>query len=76
MILDNLKDINSVSDLFRYIADIEEANEKQKQLIDALLIDKDRLINANFKMKEKLEKAEELLAFYESKVTAKEVKED
>lgn len=73
MILDNLKDINSVADLFRYIADLEDTNEKQKQLIDVLLIDKDRLITANLSLKDKLEKSEGLLSFYESKMVTKEV---
>jgi hypothetical protein len=72
MILDNLKDINSVADLFRYIADLEDTNEKQKQLIDVLLIDKDRLITANLDLKDKLEKSEGLLSFYESKMVTKE----
>ena len=72
MILDNLKDINSVADLFRYIADIEDTNEKQKQLIDVLLVDKDRLITANLALKDKLEKSEGLLSFYESKMVTKE----
>lgn len=72
MILDNLKDINSVADLFRYIADLEDINEKQKQLIDVLLVDKDRLITANLDLKDKLEKSEGLLSFYESKMVTKE----
>jgi hypothetical protein len=72
MILDNLKDINSVADLFRYIADLEDTNEKQKQLIDVLLVDKDRLITANLDLKDKLEKSEGLLSFYESKMVTKE----
>lgn len=72
MILDNLKDINSVADLFRYIADLEDTNEKQKQLIDVLLVDKDRLITANLALKDKLEKSEGLLSFYESKMVTKE----
>lgn len=72
MILDNLKDINSVADLFRYIADLEDTNEKQKQLIDVLLVDKDRLITANLDLKDQLEKSEGLLSFYESKMVTKE----
>ncbi len=72
MILDNLKDINSVADLFRYIADLEDTNEKQKRLIDELLIDKDRLITANLLLKAKLENNEGLLDFYESKISNKE----
>ena len=72
MILDNLKDINSVADLFSYIADLEDTNEKQKQLIDVLLVDKDRLITANLDLKDKLEKSEGLLSFYESKMVTKE----
>jgi restriction endonuclease S subunit len=38
MIIDNLKDINCVADLFRYIANIEEENERLHKQIDTLLI--------------------------------------
>lgn len=42
MLIDNLKDINSVADLFRYIANIEEENEMLHKQIDSLLIQLDR----------------------------------
>lgn len=42
MILDNLKDINSVADLFAYICKVEEENEKLHKQIDSLLIQLDK----------------------------------
>ena len=42
MIIDNLKDINSVADLFRYIANIEEENENLHKQVDSLLIQLDK----------------------------------
>lgn len=41
MIIDNLKDINSVADLFAYICKIEEENENLHKQIDSLLIQLD-----------------------------------
>lgn len=38
MLIDSLKDINSVADLFRYIANIEEENERLHKQVDSLLI--------------------------------------
>lgn len=76
MIIDNLKDINNIADLFRYIANIEEENATLKKQIDSLLIDHDRLISANLKLKELLEHTEHTLEFYESKVVPKENKDD
>ena len=76
MIIDNLKDINCVADLFRYIANIEEENEKLHKQVDSLLIDHDRLVNANLRLKELLERTEHTLEFYESKVVSKEKKDD
>ena len=38
MIIDNLKDINSVADLFAYICNIEEENDRLHKQIDSLLI--------------------------------------
>lgn len=76
MIIDNLKDINCVADLFRYIANIEEENEKLHKQVDSLLIDHDRLVNANLRLKEILERTEHTLEFYESKVIPKENKDD
>lgn len=71
MIIDNLKDINCVADLFRYIANIEEENEKLHKQVDSLLIDHDRLVSANLRLKEILERTEHTLEFYESKVVSK-----
>jgi hypothetical protein len=76
MIIDNLKDINCVADLFRYIANIEEENEKLHKQVDSLLIDHDRLVNANLRLKELLERTEHTLEFYESKVVPKEKEND
>lgn len=45
MIIDNLKDINSVADLFRYIANIEEENEMLHKQVDSLLIQLDNKSN-------------------------------
>lgn len=42
MLIDNLKDINSVADLFRYIANIEEENENLHKQVDSLLIQLDK----------------------------------
>ena len=42
MLIDNLKDINSVADLFRYICNIEEENENLHKQIDSLLIQLDK----------------------------------
>lgn len=41
MLIDNLKDINSVADLFAYICKIEEENENLHKQIDSLLIQLD-----------------------------------
>lgn len=45
MIIDNLKNINSVSDLFAYICKIEEENENLHKQIDSLLIQLDNKSN-------------------------------
>ena len=42
MLIDNLKDINSVADLFAYICKIEEENESLHKQIDSLLIQLDK----------------------------------
>ena len=41
MLIDNLKDINSVADLFAYICKIEEENEDLHKQVDSLLIQLD-----------------------------------
>ena len=72
MLIDNLSKINSVADLFQYICNIEEENETLHKQVDSLLIDHDRLVNANLRLKEILERTEHTLEFYESKVVPKE----
>jgi hypothetical protein len=42
MLIDNLKDINSVADLFAYICKIEEENENLHKQVDSLLIQLDK----------------------------------
>ena len=76
MIIDNLKDINCVADLFRYIANIEEENENLHKQVNSLLIDHDRLVNDNLRLKELLERTEHTLEFYESKTVVKENNND
>lgn len=76
MIIDNLKDINCVADLFRYIANVEEENERLHKQVDKLLIDHDRLVNDNLKLKDLLGRTEHTLEFYESKVVSKGKKDD
>lgn len=45
MLIDNLKDINSVADLFAYICKIEEENENLHKQVDSLLIQLDNKSN-------------------------------
>ena len=42
MLIDNLKNINSVADLFAYICKIEEENENLHKQIDSLLVQLDK----------------------------------
>ena len=42
MMIDNLRDINSVADLFAYICKVEEENERLHKQIDSLLIQLDK----------------------------------
>lgn len=42
MLIDNLKNINSVADLFQYICNIEEENERLHKQVDSLLIQLDK----------------------------------
>lgn len=55
MLIDNLKDINSVADLFAYICKIEEENEHLHKQIDSLLIQLDKTTRpeVGFKMDHK-----------------------
>ena len=41
MLIDNLSKINSVADLFQYICNIEEENERLHKQVDSLLIQLD-----------------------------------
>ena len=71
MIIDNLKDINSVADLFQYICKIETELDAVKSHRDQLLILNDSLVNKNAQLKKELAHTEATLEFYESKVTPK-----
>ena len=70
LVIKNEEDEQNTQIISRLHNFIEE--EKQKQLIDVLLVDKDCLITANLDLKDKLEKSEGLLSFYESKMVTKE----
>lgn len=71
MLIDNLKDINSVADLFQYICKIESELEAVKSHRDQLLILNDSLVNKNAHLEKELAHTESTLEFYESKVTSK-----
>jgi hypothetical protein len=67
MLLDNLKNINSVADLFAYICKIEEELENKNKICDKLLVkwsvatDKVRMLEAE------LAKTNELLEHFKQK---------
>ena len=71
MILDNLKDINSVADLFQYICNLEAELEHCKKLNGGLRIMHDKMTNRILELQEELEHTKSTLEFYESKVTSK-----
>lgn len=71
MIIDNLKDINSVADLFQYICNLEAELEQCKKLNSGLRIMHDKMTNTILELQEKLAHTEATLEFYESKVTYK-----
>lgn len=71
MIIDNLKDINSVADLFQYVCNLEAELESVKSHRDQLLILNDSLVNKNAQLEKELAHTEATLEFYESKVIYK-----
>ena len=72
MIIDNLKDINSTSDLFNYITKIESELEEVKKHRDQLLILNSSLMNKNMELEKLLDETKHNLEFYESKMTDKD----
>ena len=71
MLLDSLKDINSVSDLFQYICNVETQLEQSKELNDRLLILNDSLNNKIQEIETELEHTKSTLDFYTHKVEIK-----
>ena len=65
MIIDNLKDINSVADLFKYIETLESELEEVRKHRDQLLILNDSLVNKNAQLEEKLAHTEAAFEYYE-----------
>lgn len=55
MLIDNLKDINSVSDLFQYICKIEEELEQCKKLNSGLRIMHDKMTNRILELQDEVE---------------------
>lgn len=55
MLIDNLKDINSVSDLFQYICNIEAELEQYKKLNTALRTMKDKMTNRILELQDEVE---------------------
>ena len=74
MLIDNLKDINCVADLFQYIANVETELEQSKAANDKLLILNDSLTNRVQQLEKELAHTEATLEFYESKVAIKKEK--
>lgn len=72
MLIDNLKNINSVADLFQYIVNVETELEEVKRHRDQLLIINDSLINKNMELEKLLAETEHTLEVYESKAVPKE----
>lgn len=64
MIIDNLKDINSVADLFKYIENLESEVEEIKKHRDQLLILNSALTNKNMELERLLAETEYTLEFY------------
>lgn len=71
MIIDNLKAINSVADLFKYIENVESELEEVKRHRDQLLILNGALTNKNMELERVLMETEHTLEFYENKLTPK-----
>jgi hypothetical protein len=76
MLIDNLKDINSTSDLFNYITNIESELEEVKKHRDKLLILNSSLMNKNMELERLLEETEHTLEFYQNKLTSKKETSD
>ena len=76
MIIDNLKDINSVADLFQYICNLEAELEQCKKLNSGLRIMHDKMTNKILQLEEQLAHTEATLEFYEKKVTPKKENND
>ena len=76
MLIDNLKDINSVADLFQYIANVENELEEVKKHRDQLLILNGSLMNKNTELEKLLAETEHNLEFYESRMTTKKENND
>ena len=55
MLIDNLKNINSVADLFTYICNIEAELEQCKKLNSALRVMKDKMTNRILELQAELE---------------------
>ena len=70
MLIDNLKDINNASDLFKYICTIEVKLEEVEKQRDMLLIEKDTLTNRVNQLEQSLGHTEATLEFYTNKITA------
>ena len=70
MLIDNLRDINNASDLFKYICTIEAKLEEVEKQRDMLLIEKDTLTNRVNQLEQSLAHTEATLEFYTNKITA------
>lgn len=70
MLIDNLKDVNNASDLFKYICTIEAKLEEVEKQRDMLLIEKDTLTNRVNQLEQSLAHTEATLEFYTNKITA------
>ena len=55
MIIDNLKDINSVADLFQYICNLEAELEQCKKLNSGLRIMHDKMTNKILQLQDEIE---------------------
>lgn len=55
MIIDSLKDINSVADLFQYICNLEAELEQCKKLNSGLRIINDRMTNRILELQNEIE---------------------
>ena len=76
MLIDNLKDINSTSDLFNYILYIESELEVVKKHRDQLLILNSSLVNKQLELEKLLAETEHTLEFYQDRLTTKKENND